>query len=123
MATELLKINGVRFDKFVKYDIEYNKLWGEDAGRDMAGNNGGTLIGIFPKIFIEIGALDENKMSKVLSIVNKPWVTVDWYDPEFKKVITGVKYQPNVPTASLRKLKTLKYNSMTFNLIPVGKRT
>ena len=49
-----LIVNGLNLGPFIleaKYG--YNKLWSEDSGRNLAGTQSGTLIGIFPKIIVQ----------------------------------------------------------------------
>lgn len=49
-----LIVNGLNFGPFIleaKYG--YNKLWASDSGRNLAGVQSGTLIGIFPKIIVQ----------------------------------------------------------------------
>ena len=59
-----LKVRGI--DNFTNYITEieygYNKLWASDSGRNLAGVNTGTLIGIFPKLKIIFRKLYEWKI-------------------------------------------------------------
>ena len=51
---DLVKINGVRIPAIVNYKVGRNKLW-KDADRNMSGDVRATLIGIYPKIELNIG--------------------------------------------------------------------
>ena len=122
MAQQVLYIDGWLVPKLTKYEIAYNKLWADDSGRDMAGNNKGTLIGIFPKIQVQVGTFDEDEMKTFLQKVNKAELTISWYDPEIKGIRSGVSYYINDFTVSPKNTKTMKYNAFSFNLIPNKKR-
>ena len=46
-----LIVNGINLGRYiVQATYSYNKLWSNDSGRNLAGVQSGTLIGIFPKI-------------------------------------------------------------------------
>lgn len=122
MAQQVLYIDGWLVPKLIKYEIAYNKLWADDSGRDMAGNNKGTLIGIFPKIQVQVGTFNEDEMKTFLQNVNKAELTISWYDPEIKGIRSGVSYYINDFTVSPNNTKTMKYNGFSFNLIPNKKR-
>lgn len=122
MAQQVLYIDGWLVPRLIKYEIAYNKLWADDSGRDMAGNNKGTLIGIFPKIQVQVGPFDEDEMKTFLQKVNKAELKINWYDPEIKDIRSGVSYYINDFTVSPKNTKTMKYNAFSFNLIPNKKR-
>lgn len=119
---QLLFINGWLVPKLTKYETSYNKLWASDSGRDMAGNNKGTLIGIYPKIQVEVGSYTEEEMSRFLKETNKAELLVSWYDAETKEQAVNISYYSNDITVSLKNTKTMKYNAFSFNLIPNKKR-
>lgn len=122
MAQQVLYLDGWLVPKLTKYEVAYNKLWASDSGRDMAGENKGTLIGIYPKLQVEVGSYTENEMSLFLSKVNKAEITVSWYDAEIKGLRTNVSYYINDFTISPKSIKTMKYQGFSFNLIPNKKR-
>jgi len=122
MAQQVLYIDGWLVPKLIKYEIAYNKLWADDSGRDMAGNNKGTLIGIFPKLQVQVGSFNEEEMSNFLKKVNKAELKVDWYDAETKGMRQQISYYINDFSISPKNTKTMKYSSFNFNLIPNRKR-
>ena len=63
---QVLYIDSWKVPKLIKYEVAYNKLWADDSGRDLAGNNKATLIGIFPKLQVEGGSYNEEEMSQFL---------------------------------------------------------
>lgn len=119
---QMLYIDGWLVPKLIKYEIAYNKLWANDSGRDMTGENKGTLVGIFPKLQVEVGSFDEEEMSLFLKKVNKAEISVSWYDAETKILRENLSYYINDFSISPKNTKTMKYNGFSFNLIPNKKR-
>lgn len=117
---QLLYIDGWLVPKLIKYEVAYNKLWADDSGRDMAGNNKATLIGIYPKIQVDVGSFSAEEMSEFLKRANKAELSVSWYDAEGMKRWQNVSYYINDFAVSLK--SNGKYNGFSFNLIPNKKR-
>ena len=88
----LLKISGTEIPKLVSYKVSYCKLWSSDTGRTMTGENKGTLVGIFPKIEITVGKMNEEEMATFLSLVNRASADVTYYDTERRQDITASFY-------------------------------
>ena len=44
----------------------YHKLWSEDSGRNLAGTQSGTLIGIFPKITVQFKKLNQEELEQIV---------------------------------------------------------
>ena len=105
---DLLLISGKKVPKLIEYKLGYKKLWSSDTGRSMTGENKGTLIGIFPKLEIKVGRLNEDEISTLLSLINVANANVTYYDPEYKKV-TNVLEQMEV----LRATSALPYSVAT----------
>ena len=58
-----IMINNVSMGQYLlsaKY--EYNKLWAEDTGRNMAGKTTGTLLGIVPKFRLTFRELTQTEL-------------------------------------------------------------
>ena len=75
-------INGINMGQYLlsaKY--EYNKLWGEDTGRNLAGKFTGTLVGIFPKIILTFRKLTQAEMNIIAPILDSANQTLTYYDP------------------------------------------
>ena len=57
-----IQVNGVSLGQYlVEAKYGYNKLWGKDTGRNLAGTNSGTLLGIFPKIICQFRKLTKTE--------------------------------------------------------------
>ncbi len=122
MSQQVLLIDGWKVPKLVQYDVEYNKLWGEDSGRDLTGTNKATLIGIYPKIYVQVGEFTRLEMKMFLQKVNKKEFKIDYYDEQYGKMHTGVSYYINDYKISLKSSKRMIYKGFDFNLIPNKKR-
>lgn len=82
-------IDGVNMGQYiVEAKYGYNKLWGPDSGRNLAGVQSGTLIGIFPKIILQFRALTKNELEIIAPILDKAKQRVTYYDPNKKRNIT-----------------------------------
>lgn len=88
-----LIINNVNVGQYVT-QIEYNypKLWGEDSGRNLAGEQSGTLIGIFPKLVVEFGKLTKSELELLAPIFDSKYQTVTYYDPVKQALTTMTTY-------------------------------
>lgn len=121
-SKQVLFINGWRVPKLMQYEVAYNKLYADDSGRDLDGNNRATLIGIFPKLQVKVGSYTEQEMSDFLKKVNRPELSINWYDPEIKGLRNGVSYYINDFNVSVKRTSPTVYNGFSFNLIPNKKR-
>lgn len=77
-----ITINNINMGQYLlsaKY--EYNKLWGEDTGRNLAGKFTGTLVGIFPKIILTFRKLTKAEMNIIAPILDSANQTLTYYDP------------------------------------------
>ena len=122
MAQQLLKISNWVVPKLIEYEIEYNKLWADDTGSDMTGENKGTLLGVFPNLKVSVGEFNQNEMQQFLALVNKPKFNIDWYDEEKGDIATEVSYSIADYSISLKSSKHMVYNSFSFQLVPNQKR-
>ena len=86
-------INGVNMGQYiVQAQYSYNKLWGPDSGRNLAGVQSGTLIGIFPKIILQFRALNQTELETIVPILDASNQTVTYYDPKEKASVTMTTY-------------------------------
>ena len=88
-----LIVDGLNLGSFIleaKYG--YHKLWSEDSGRNLAGTQSGTLIGIFPKITVQVKKLTQSQLEKLAPILDKATQSLTYYDPIKKDNITMSTY-------------------------------
>lgn len=122
--TTFLKIGNHVVQKITKFDVGQNRLYAADSGRDLAGVNHATLIGIYPKIEVGVAQYSQSEMRAFLNAVDtgKHGLSVTWWDEKSGKVRTGESYYINDFTISLVDAKTMRYHPFEFNLIPNTKR-
>jgi len=70
----------------------FNKLWSSDSGRNLAGTQSGTLIGIFPKLILQFRKLTKSELEIIVPILDSAGQTVTYYDPNKKASVTMETY-------------------------------
>lgn len=86
-------INGVSMGQYiVQAQYQYNKLWAEDSGRNLAGVQTGTLIGIFPKIILQFRRLTKSELQQIAPILDSPSQSVTYFDPNKQQYETIETY-------------------------------
>lgn len=88
-----LIVNGLNLGPFIlEARYSYNKLWSEDAGRNLAGTQSGTLLGIFPKIIVQFKKLSQSELEELVPILDSAVQEITYYDPYKKEKITMETY-------------------------------
>lgn len=116
----LIKINDTIIPAIVNYKVGRNKLW-KDADRNMNGDVRATLIGIFPKIELNIGITTQEQMATLTQILDQDYFTVEYFDVRVQGTTTAQYYAGDYASEILNKSKGL-YKPFTISLIPVSKR-
>lgn len=117
---DLIKINGTKIPAIVNYKVGRNKLW-KDAERNMNGDVRATLIGIFPKIELNIGITTQAQMATITQLLDKDYFTVEYFDVRVQGTTTAQYYAGDYTVDMLSKSRGL-YNAFTVSLVPVKKR-
>ena len=76
----------------LQIEYGYNKLWGNDTGRNLKGKTTGTFLGIVDKFKLSIKPLTQTELELLSPIFNAPWQTIKYYNPDLKSVITEETY-------------------------------
>lgn len=88
-----LIVNNINLGKYiVEARYGYNKLWSSDSGRNLAGTQSGTLIGIFPKIVVQFRKLTQTELETLAPVLDSSRQTVQYYDPNKKAMATMTTY-------------------------------
>ena len=116
----LIKINGQTIPAIVNYKVGRNKLW-KDAERNMNGDVRATLIGIFPKIELNIGVTTQEQMSTLVQLLDNAYFNVEYFDVRTQGTTTAQYYASDFTPELKLKHKGL-YEQMTVSLVPVSKR-
>lgn len=86
-------INSVNMGQYlVEAEYQYNKLWSSDSGRNLAGKQSGTLIGIFPKLVLQFGKLTKEQLEIIVPILDSARQTTTYYDPYKQQSVTMTTY-------------------------------
>ena len=117
----LLRINGQNVPSLKSYKVGRNKLW-KDADRNMNGDVRAVLIGIFPKIELEIGYTTQTEMSALTVLLDNAYFTVEYFDVRIQGTATAQYYAGDYTPELSSKRKGL-YKPMTVSLVPVSKRS
>lgn len=116
----LLKINGTIIPAIVNYKVGRNKLW-KNSDRNMAGDVRATLIGIFPKIELNIGVTSQEQMATLTEILDADFFEVEYFDVRVQGTTTASYYAGDYATEIQDKHRGL-YKPFTVSLVPVSKR-
>ena len=88
-----LIVNNINLGNYiVEARYSYNKLWSSDSGRNLAGTQSGTLVGIFPKIVVQFRKLTKSELELLAPILDSTRQTVQYYDPNKKAMTTMTTY-------------------------------
>jgi hypothetical protein len=88
-----ITINGINMgDYILSAKFGYYKLWGKDSGRNLAGSNSGTLIGIFPKITLQFRKLSKSEVEYLAPTLDSANQSTSYYDANKKQKITISTY-------------------------------
>lgn len=86
-------INSVSMGQYLtEVDFQYPKLWGDDTGRNLAGDFTGTFLGIYPKIKLSFRKLTKDELQLIAPILDAPEQTFTYYDPFKQQTITLSTY-------------------------------
>ena len=128
-------INGVNMGQYlVEAKFGYYKIWSSDSGRNLAGTQTGTLIGIFPKLILQFRRLTRDELET--SVDNKPSLieildsarqTTTYYDPHLKRLNTMTTYTGDYEITNKGILENsskriLKNEAFSCSFISVRKR-
>ena len=117
---DLVKINGQTLGSLVQYKIGRSKLW-KNADRNMEGDVSAFLIGIFPKIQMQIGYTTQQQMAELTELLDQDYFEVEWFDVRIQATIKTEYYASDYDTDLYSKHRGI-YKPFNVNLIPVSKR-
>ena len=117
---DLVQIDGSTIPHIVSYKIGRAKLW-KDSERNMSGDVRATLIGIFPKIQMEVGYTTQEEMSELTQLLDKDFFTVTWFDVRVQETVSA-KYYAGDYDVELDSKSKGRYKPFSVSLVPVSKR-
>lgn len=117
---DLVKINNTTIPYVKTYKIGRAKLW-KNANRNMNGDTRATLIGIFPKIIMEIGVTTQAEMSALTQLLDQDFFTVTWFDVRIQETVSTQYYASDYDVELKDKARGL-YEPFEVHLVPISKR-
>lgn len=119
-----LIVNNVNLGKYiVEVKYGYNKLWSSDSGRNLAGTQSGTLIGIFPKIIVQFRKLTQEELEELVPILDSARQTVTYYDANKKTKVTMNTYTGDYEITNKGIIGHVKNEGFSISFISVKRRT
>lgn len=118
-----LKVNGINLGQYIlEAKYSYNKLWSSDSGRNLAGTQSGTLIGIFPKITVQFRKLTQAELETLAQILDSARQTVQYYDPKNKAMTTMTTYTGDYEIDNKGIIGHIKNEGFQVSFISVKRR-
>lgn len=115
----LLTVDGLVIPELKTYKLTRAKLW-KDADRNMNGDIRATLIGVFPKLELEIGVTTQDRLNAICAKLDMAYFPVTYFDNKTNGLRTANFYASDYSPEMLSKSRGL-WKDFTVNLIPVSK--
>ena len=118
-----LVIDGVSMGQYItEVEYGYNKLWASDSGRNLAGVQSGTLIGIFPKLKVNFRKLTKAELELIAPILDKPTQNVTYYDPVLKRAYTMSTYTGDWATLNRNTFENVAKANESFSISFIARK-
>lgn len=119
-----LIVNNINLGNYiVEAKYGYNKLWSKDSGRNLAGTQSGTLVGIFPKIVVQFRKLTKSELELLTPILDSARQTVQYYDPNKKTMTTMSTYTGDYEIVNKGIIGHIKNEGFQISFISTKRRT
>lgn len=119
-----LIVNNINLGQYIlEAKYSYNKLWSNDSGRNLAGTQSGTLIGIFPKIIVQFRKLTKIELETIIPILDSARQTVKYYDPNKKAMTTMTTYTGDYEIDNKGIIGHIKNDGFQISFISVKRRS
>lgn len=119
-----LIVNNINLGQYIlEAKYSYNKLWSSDSGRNLAGTQSGTLIGIFPKITVQFRKLTQVELETLAPILDSARQTVKYYDPNKKAMTTMTTYTGDYEIDNKGIIGHVKNEGFQVSFISVKRRS
>lgn len=118
-----LVIDGINMGQYItEIEYGYNKLWAKDAGRNMAGEQSGTLIGIFPKLKVNFIKLTQEELELIAPVLDNPTQNVTYYDPVLKEMNTISTYTGDWATLNRNTFTNVARANESFSISFISRK-
>ena len=117
-----LSIDGVNIGNYLlEVEYGYNKLWSSDSGRNLAGTQTGTLIGIFPKLKLTFAPLTQAELEMLAPILDKATQNTTYYDPVKKALTTMSTYTGDWATTNRNTFSNVARANESFSISVIAR--
>lgn len=118
-------IDGINMGQYlVEAKYSFNKLWSSDSGRNLAGVQSGTLIGIFPKLVLQFRKLTKSELEIIIPMLDSARQTVTYYDPNKKQNTTMTTYTGDYEITNKQIINgNAKNEGFSCSFIAISKRS
>lgn len=120
ISGNLLTVGGVAIPELISYKVTEAKLW-KDADRNMNGDIRATLIGVFPKIDLNLGVVNRSRGAAIAAQLDSAYFSVTYFDPSLNANRTADFYSADYAFEFQTKQRGL-YKPTQITIIPVSKR-
>ena len=118
-----LKVDGISLGQYItEVEYGYNKLWASDSGRNLAGVQSGTLIGIFPKLKVNFRKLTKAELELIAPILDKATQNVTYYDPVLKRDYTMSTYTGDWATLNRNTFTNVAKANESFSISFIARK-
>lgn len=118
-----LIIDGINMGQYItQVEYGYNKLWGSDSGRNLAGVQSGTLIGIFPKLKLSFRRLSQIELELLAPVLDKATQNTTYYDPVLKKNYTMSTYTGDWATLNRNTFSNVAKANESFEISFIARK-
>lgn len=116
-------IDGINIGQYItEAEYGYNKLWANDSGRNLAGVQSGTLIGIFPKIKLNFIKLTQSELELIAPILDKATQNLTYYDPVLKGMTTISTYTGDWATLNKNTFSNVARANESFSISFIARK-
>ena len=117
-----LSIDGVNMGNYLlEVEYGYNKLWSNDSGRNLAGTQTGTLIGIFPKLKLTFVPLTQAELETIAPILDKATQNTTYYDPVKRAMTTMSTYTGDWSTTNRNTFTNVARANESFSISVIAR--
>lgn len=118
-----LIVDGINLGEYVT-EVKYgfNKLWADDSGRNLAGVQSGTLIGIFPKLEVSFKKLTREELETIAPILDKATQNTTYYDPVKKRLYTMSTYTGDWATLNRNTFSNVARANEAFSISFISRK-
>lgn len=118
-----LIVNNINLGQYiVEAKYGYNKLWSSDSGRNLAGTQSGTLVGIFPKIIVQFRKLTQAELEILIPVLDSSRQSLQYYDPNKKAMTTMTTYTGDYEITNKGIIGHIKNEGFQISFISIKRR-